>query len=701
MVWRWLSTVGIAVVKAANFVVPHSRYITDLNLEIPENSALAEQKEEIHLAQLKLYYLQNQENIDFQAEQAQLSDERANELQAFIQFAKVLSLDQQFDFLSWKLEQEKAIQLEILELNHQLQRQLVIEQRKISLKIVEDQKQLENLAIWLIASDILKSESDNNIIPLRVFLAPPKFQFERLSHANDDTNIFPNIELTLSEGLRQFFRNYSQEGKTVDFLAGAWVSKSFHSEASIKALFSVLKSEPTLVLESEVDGDYLNFRIAYWGLNWSKYRYDPIISRLPYREILYESAKNRARKWREIRTKLIAAGVSESEADQTYGKDNIKNWETLQLEEQLQQAGIPTKELAVKYFINKKDVEELGQFLIICHCLFAGLIADEYFLFQHNFSPLLPSLLPSLTENVPEQAVAHNLIESVVWYFQKIYQTLESTRATLMPELALDLALSLAELPNKSWSNNQIVYSIKSWFNLRNLPQIDGVGVIDLPLQSLLDALQSVLMITDKEYVEKLNKCLVAVGNDRQINVMDACYQRGISLVRKQDYKAAILNFNQLIPINYHSAEVYYNRGLAYAELGEYHQAIEDYTKAIEINQQSADLYNYRGNAYYKLGNYGLAMADYDRAINILQLSVGNITENFLDDDESVFDFDVDPDEQMFGSGISNNSINPLPYFIDDDRQVYSLALGSDEENLITDIGSSDENIKANVWRLF
>lgn len=61
MVWRWLSTVGIAVVKAANFVVPHSRYITDLNLDIPENSALAEQKEEIHLAQLKLYYLQNQE----------------------------------------------------------------------------------------------------------------------------------------------------------------------------------------------------------------------------------------------------------------------------------------------------------------------------------------------------------------------------------------------------------------------------------------------------------------------------------------------------------------------------------------------------------------------------------------------------------------------------------------------------------------
>jgi tetratricopeptide (TPR) repeat protein len=198
-----------------------------------------------------------------------------------------------------------------------------------------------------------------------------------------------------------------------------------------------------------------------------------------------------------------------------------------------------------------------------------------------------------LTENVPEQAVAHNLIESVVWYFQKIYQTLESTRAILIPELALELALSLVELPNKSLAKNQIIYSIKSWFKLRELHQIDGVGVIDMPLQSLLDALQSVLMITDKEYVEKLNKCLVAVGSERQINVMDACYQRGISLVRKGDYKAAILSFNQLIEINYNSAEIYYNRGLAYAELGEYHQAIEDYTKAIEMNPQLADLYNY------------------------------------------------------------------------------------------------------------
>ena len=123
-------------------------------------------------------------------------------------------------------------------------------------------------------------------MPLHIFFAPPKLQFERFANAVNNNKSFPDIELTLAEGLRQFFREYSQQNRRLDLLAGAWVSKTFHSEASIKALFGVLKSEPTLVLESEIDGDYINFRIAYWGLNWNDFRYDPIISRVPYRDIL-------------------------------------------------------------------------------------------------------------------------------------------------------------------------------------------------------------------------------------------------------------------------------------------------------------------------------------------------------------------------------------------------------------------------------
>ncbi|XWK88065.1 MAG: tetratricopeptide repeat protein [Phormidium sp.] len=623
MVWQLLKIVGKAVKQVAKFVRP---YIEDLIPISPlpitnDYPILVDRKNDIELAQLKLQYIQQSENQQFQANQleksqnfqaeiAKLNQEKAKELQEFIQRAEDARLQKTLDFQQWRLEQEKALQLQILELNQQFQRELVTYQRQTSLKVVEEQKRLENSPVWLVAADILNSLPENEIMPLRVFFAPPKVQFERFANAANATQTFPEIELTVAEGLRQFFRNYSTQGRQLDFLAGAWVSKTFHSEASIKALFGVLKSEPTLVLESEVDGDYLNFRIAYWGLNWSKYRYDPIISRLPYRDILYEAAKTRARKWQETRTKLINAGVSAEEVDKLYGADNAKNLVLLQLEERFKQAGIDSGDLELDYTINKKDFEELCQFLIIYHCLFAGLVADEYFLFQYNLTPLLPQLLPELTQNVPDTEVVEEMIEAVVLYYQNVYQALEIQRSSLVPELNLELAQSLANLPNKTWAKARIIDSMKAWLKLRGLSQPDE-------FEDLLKAVEAVLKIADLAYVQKLNDCLVAVGEKLSLSVKDACYNRGMIRCRQEEYEAAITDFDQAIEINSHWAEAFYNRGLAYGKLAEYHKAIEDYTRALEINFDWADVYNNRGNAYYKLGDYEKAIADYDTAIKI------------------------------------------------------------------------------------
>lgn len=618
MVWQLLGIVGKAVKQVAKFVRP---YIEDL-IPIPitkDYPILVDRKNDIELAKLKLQYVQQSENQQFQAKQlekaqnfqaeiAKLSQEKAKELQEFIQRAEDARLQKTLDFQQWRLQQEKALQLELLELNQQFQRELVTYQRQTSLKVVEEQKRLENSPVWLVAADILNSHPENEIMPLRVFFAPPKVQFERFANASNATQGFPEIELTVAEGLRQFFRNYSAQGRQLDFLAGAWVSKTFHSEASIKALFGVLKSEPTLVLESEVDGDYLNFRIAYWGLNWSKYRYDPIISRLPYRDILYEAAKSRARKWQETRTKLINAGVSSEEVDNVYGADNAKNLVLLQLEERFKESGIDSGELELDYTINKKDFEELCQFLIIYHCLFAGLVADEYFLFQYNLTPLLPQLLPELTKNVPDTEAVEEMIEAVVLYYQNIYEALESQRSSLVPKLNLELGQSLASLANKTWAKGRIVDSMKAWLKLRGLSQPDE-------FEDLLTAVESALKIADLAYVEKLNQCLVAVGEKLSLSVKDACYKRGMNRCRQEEYEAAIKDFDQAIEINSNWAEALYNRGLAYGKLAEHQKAIEDYTRALEINSHWADVYNNRGNAYYKLGDYEKAIADYDAAI--------------------------------------------------------------------------------------
>ena len=430
------------------------------------------------------------------------------------------------------MQQEKALQLELLQRHQLLQRELVTAQRQASLRDSETQKKLQPMG--LVAANIFNSHDESAIIPLRVFWVPPQLQFERAATAAQD----PNIELTLAESLRQFFRKYSIADRPIDFLTGDWISQS-HSEARVKSLFNVLRLEPTLVLESEANGDFLNFRLACWG--WSKYRYEPVISRLPYREILNESAKARAEKWLETREN---------------------------------------------------------------QCLFAGLVIDEYFLVQYNVHPLLPLLLTDLTVNVPDSEVK-SITQAVVSYYQNLYQLLDQ-RSSLMPELALDLAQSLMNLPDLAWAKQQIIDSVKCWLKLRNLEQPDG-------LQALLEKLSLALAKEDEPYIQRLNSCLAAVDVQMSLNVEQACYKRGIICFQEENYEAAIFEFDQVIQLKPDWAEVYYSRGLAQAFLEHYQEAIADYTQALQFNQQWKEVYHSRGNAYYRLGEHFKAIADYER----------------------------------------------------------------------------------------
>ncbi|MBD2480980.1 tetratricopeptide repeat protein [Planktothrix sp. FACHB-1365] len=660
MVWNWLKNVGKAIVDTAQAMFTPQVYTARKQREnttaiVQSNVALAERRDEMQVAQLKLQYIQEKERQEFQAEQsylsnqrvkeaqerqltaqaeqaalshqrakelqerqlvfqaeqAKLSQQRQDELQKFIQQVQIIINDKNLDFQRWRFEQEKELQLQILQLNQDFQRELAIYQRQTSLKVVEEQKRLENSPVWLVASDILNSNI-TGVMPLHIFFAPPKLQFERFANAANNNKGFPDLELTLAEGLRQFFKEYAQQKRPLDFLAGAWVSKAFHSEASIKALFGVLKSEPTLVLESEIDGDYLNFRVAYWGLNWSDFRYDPIISRLPYRNILYDAAKNRARKWLETREKLIATGENPEEVDKMYGADNVQNLAILQKEEKFRSSGISISDLELHYRVNNKDFEDLGQFFILYHCVFSGLIADEYFLIEYNLPPSLPQLLPNLINKVNDTETLKELIKSIVFYYQKMYDALaeDNERCALIPDLALDLALGLANLADKIWAKGRIIYSLQQWLKLHELE-------ITNDFESLLTKVTSALTIDDVDYVNKLNQCLQAINDSHSLSVQDACYQRGLNRSKNGDCDQAIADFNQAIELNSQWADAYYNRGLTYMKLEQTQKAINDYTEALKIKPNWDSAYCNRGNAYYKLGEYEQAILDYDSALRI------------------------------------------------------------------------------------
>ncbi|KAF3889982.1 MULTISPECIES: WD40 repeat domain-containing protein [Nostocales] len=400
-------------------------------------------------------------------------------------------------------DQEKIQQQQLAVYYHKAQLQIATYQRETALKLPEVNKIFDSWPLRLSPSQILESHPKNGRTPLKIFLAPPKIEFDKYDRREEDIS---TIELKLAEGLRDFLNNYyslHDPVRPTEFLAGAWDSKRFHSESSIKALYGMLKTEPVLILESEASGDYLNFRIGYWGIGQENYYYKTI-AQLPLKEIVYQSAKNRALEWRNIRDELITLG-EDLEEIRILGQDNAANLEILEKEERWKAKGIDVSKLSLKYHVNHQDLEKLCQILVTCHILAASWVTDSYHLIYHDVPPRLPELLPSLLEDNLDVTT----LQAIATGYKQLYQALQIERDYWIPELALQLAHSLSHLSDRSWAQQQLDYSINAWLRLRQVTHQPG--------NHLLEEMRSAVRVEDEEYLEKLKQCFAMVGDNQSM----------------------------------------------------------------------------------------------------------------------------------------------------------------------------------------
>ena len=89
------------------------KYIADTQeittkIMVDHQCEIEEKRHEIQLAKLKLQYIQNQENREFQAEQAELNHQHQKELQAYIQSVNLAVHQGNIEFQRWRFEQEKV-----------------------------------------------------------------------------------------------------------------------------------------------------------------------------------------------------------------------------------------------------------------------------------------------------------------------------------------------------------------------------------------------------------------------------------------------------------------------------------------------------------------------------------------------------------------------------------------------------------------
>ncbi len=388
-------------------------------------------------------------------------------------------------------------------------KQVALQTRK-PLAISEIKQHPELWPLRLSPQQLLKNSAGDRLTPLRVFLAPPKQQFPVFSHLDFTP---ADIEQRVSQVLREFLKkNYSLSAplKATTFLSGLWNNSNFHGEASIKALFDVLKSLPTIILETEIEGSQIAFHLAYWSKYSQEYSYETIF-KFNYQTFLEESLKARVLKWKAMRNQLLTLGKSTAYIQQLGGNCEL-NLPIVEEVEALRESGIETEELSFPYQFDRQDFESLCQFLSICHCLVAGWVADIHYLVNDDIPPHLPVWLPPLGEAIADSQSQQAIFQATLSLYQDVLTVLGNQSSQDVPELALKLAESLIHLSDRSWAVAQVEYSFECWRQQRQFPfpaTLEG-----------LEGIRSSLSQRDWEYLANLKRCLSVLKDEEKVTQM-------------------------------------------------------------------------------------------------------------------------------------------------------------------------------------
>ena len=105
-----------------------------------------------------------------------------------------------------------------------------------------------------------------------------------------------------------------------------------------------------------------------------------------------------------------------------------------------------------------------------------------------------------------------------------------------------------------------------------------------------------------------------SLPNDRRSIILN---DRGVTLTRLQQSRAAIEDFNRAAVLYPEYAPVYNNRGNLLLQLGQVREALKDFDRAVLLSPSYTAAFSNRGGAHLKLGQLDKAVNDYTRAIEI------------------------------------------------------------------------------------
>jgi len=481
---------------------------------------------ELHYNQLKFSVLQQRLNQDFQREMAELSHERALEIEAYRAEVNLAINQKNLDFQRWRFEQEKKIQYDILlaqqtfqrELNSLQQQQAVLQLRE---RLREDKSPIANLA-----SDLLENSFAQTIIPLKVLLSPPSLDFDPNSGKPYQAGYEGFLSIEIEQFLHQGYLDSEQS--PVQLIDKTWESNKRGGGSALQALHGQLKSIPILVLDSEIALGELNFRVGYWAGGDVAYKQASILSRESVASLLNQIAKQLAREWQITRQQLQDLG-KEDDSIKAMGGIHEENLQILQREvatrEELNQKGIDISRLPIgnDYKIADQHYKNFYEYLAVWHCLVIGHYADQHFLARSwRNTPLLPSMFPYLMQKYKHHPLLvpefwHKAITETVTVYHQFYQSLADDASSHIPEIRIQLGFSLAQLPKEyhHFAFEQGYLALSHWFQALNVP---ADKVFDVEDEEDCQLLKRIIYQEDLPFLEALQSLIEKLGDVDDIN---------------------------------------------------------------------------------------------------------------------------------------------------------------------------------------
>lgn len=128
------------------------------------------------------------------------------------------------------------------------------------------------------------------------------------------------------------------------------------------------------------------------------------------------------------------------------------------------------------------------------------------------------------------------------------------------------------------------------------------------------------LCFDDGEYEECIEDCdLIVYHSPPNKYFKDALWQKGWALIMMEDYKGAIISFNQSLQIDSNQSSIYLYRGSAKNRINDYEGALIDYNKYLSFDENKSEplILIIVGTLYLKLEQFHNAIKFYSEAIQV------------------------------------------------------------------------------------